>query len=252
MNTIASNDFFEISLVDEFAIVDIKEKVFELITDLKLSGELFDFLSGIDQNQQIKALIFFNSPGSFSEESYDRFIKKILDKNKSHNETVPPPFTEKNTRFREINILNKLIRILASLQTLVVSGIQGTVVTPFIGASLVADYRYASEHAVLSMVHNKYGLHPSGGLPFFLSSFLNHSKAMEIQMSEGINATKALELGLVSKLIPDVNFRQNLLAEVKHFTRLNYCTIRDTKRLTNFNRKDLDHYFEFEANMLNL
>lgn len=252
MDVIATNDFFEISTQDEFAILDIKERVFELITDISLSGKLNDFLKGIDQNQDIKALIFFNSPDSLSEKKYDAFIQNIIDREKPHSPEDPPCYSEKNMRFREINILNKLIRSIASLQKLVVSGLQGSVVTPFIGAALVADFRYASEHARFTMIHNKYGLHPSGALPFFLSSFLHHSKAMEVQLSDHLDAQRAMELGLVSKLLPEENFRENLMEEVRKFTHLPYCTLRDTKRLTNFNRKDLNNYFEFESSLLNL
>ncbi len=252
MTLIESNDFFEISTIEEIALLDIKEKVFESITDLNLSGRLMNFISGLDHDPSIKALVFFNSPDSMNEESYDRFIRKILVKGNPCDESSPPAFTERNTRFREINVLNKLIRTIGSLQTLVVSGIQGTVVTPFIGASLVADFRYASSDATFAMVHNKYGLHPSGGLPFFLSSFLHHSRAMEVQMSESLSAEEALRLGLVNKLLPKEDFRESLLQEVKKYTRLSYCTIRDTKRLTNYRRKDLEGYFEFEASLLNL
>jgi len=252
MDLLASNDFFEASKTDEFAVLEIKERVFDLITDVELSSKLLDFLYGIDHDKDVKALVFLNSPNSLSDDNYDRFIHRILDSERSKGSNSVPHFTEKNIRFREINILNKLIRAIASLKSLVIAGIQGTVVTPFIGAALVADFRYASEHAVLSMIHNKYGLHPSGGLPFFLSSFLHHSKAMEVQMSQTLDAKKALELGLFTRLLPDENFRENLLDEVRQFTRLDFRTIRDTKRLTNFSRKDLERYFEFEATVLNL
>jgi len=252
MNVLASNDFFEFSKLDELVLIEIKEKVFSVITDVNLSGKLLDFISGIDHDPKVKALVFLNSPKSFDEENYDRFIQRILDREKPHHEAASPHFTEKNVRFREINILNKLIRTLGSLKTLVICGIQGTVVTPFIGASLVADLRYASDNAVFSMIHNKYGLHPSGGLPFFLSSFLHHSRAMEIQMTDRIDAETALNLGLVSKLLPEDHFREHLIDQAKRYTRLDYCTIRDTKRLTNFSRKDLERYFDFEATLLNL
>lgn len=252
MDILASNNFFEISVIDDVATLDIKEKVFELITNINLSTELLGLLSEIDRNQKIKALVFFNSPDSLNDENYDLFIKSIVASDDKCDGGERPCFSQKNTRFREINILNNLIRAIASLQTLVISGIQGTVVTPFIGASMVADFRFASENAILSMIHNKYGLHPSGGLPFFLSSFLDHSKALEIQMSDRISAKEALDLGLVSKLLPDESFREHLLKEIKPFTRLNYCSIRDTKRLTNFNRQNLTNYFDFEANLLNL
>lgn len=252
MNIISSNDFYEISIENELAILEIKEKVFDLITDVNLSGKLVEFLNGIDHNPDIKGLILFNGPESLNEEQYDKFFHRVFDIHSTDNFDSKPCLKEKNARFREINILNTLIRNMAKLQTLVFAGINGTVVTPFIGTAMVADFRYASEDAVLSMVHNKYNLHPSGGLPFFLSQLLHHSKALEVQMSDRINAKEALELGLVSKLIPKENFRENLINEARKYTKLNYCTIRDTKRLTNFNRQLLSEYFELETDLLNL
>jgi len=252
MNIITTNDFYEISIMDELAILEIKEKVFELITDVNLSGKLVEFLNGIDHNPDIKGLVLFNRPESLNEEQYDNFISRVCDIKEIGEKGEKPCFKEKNARFREINILNTLIRNLANLQTLVFAGINGTVVTPFIGTALVADFRYASEDAVLSMIHNKYHLHPSGGLPFFLSKLLHHSKALEVQMSERIDAQEALSLGLVSKLLPKEDFKNKLIIEAKKFTKLNYCTIRDTKRLTNFNRQSLNEYFELEAGLLNL
>jgi len=252
MNIIATNEFYEISIEDEIAFLEIKEQVFEFITDVNLSGKLLDFINSIDHNPDIKALIFYNQPESLNDEQYDKFIHRVLDLEKNAEECRNVSFKEKNVRFREINILNSLIRKLAKLQSLVISGVNGTVVTPFIGASLVADFRYASEDAVFSMIHNKYGLHPSGGLPFLLSNLVHHSKAMEIQMRDKIEAKEALELGLITKILPHDNFRKNIVAEVKKYTQLNYCTIRDTKRLTNFNRQQLGAYFEQEAGLLNL
>lgn len=252
MSILASNEFYEISIAKEMAILNIKDRVFDFITDVELTDKLSSFILGIDHNPEIKALVFYNDPESLNEEKYDQFIQRILQRNDKENECDPPCFCEKNTRFREIISLNKIIRNIASLQKIVVSGIQGNVVTPFVGASLVADFRYANENAVFSMIHNKYGLHPSGGLPFFLTNFLNHSKAMEIQLSEKIEAIEAFDLGLLTKILPRDNFKDHLLEEVKKYTTLKYCTIRDTKRLTNFKRNDLDSYFEYEASLLNL
>ena len=252
MSNLENNEFYDIYIKDEMAVLKIKDRVFDFITDVRLTDKLSEFILGIDYNPDIKALVFYNDAGSLNEEKYDQFIQGILQRNESGKECDPPCFCEKNTRFREIISLNKLIRHIASLQKIVVSGIQGTVVTPFVGASLVADFRYAGEDAVFSMIHNKYGLHPSGGLPFFLTNMLNHSKAMEIQLTDKFSAKEAYELGLLTKLLPVENFSEHLFEEVKKFTRLKYCTIRDTKRLTNYNRAALSNYFEYEAGLLNL
>lgn len=252
MTVIASNEFFEISQQDALAIIYVKEKVFDFITDVNLSSQLIDFIDQVDHDAHVKALIFYNAPESFDDDQYDKYIYSIMEKKGGFEKGANACFTEKNVRFREINILNTIIKQMAKSQTLIVSGLQGTVVTPFVGAAMVADFRYASENAVFSMAHNRYGLHPSGGLPFFLSSYLHHSKALEIQMRENILANDALDMGLINKILPNKDFINQLIKEINPYLELPFCTIRDTKRLTNFSRKALVEYFEYEGGLLNL
>ncbi|OQX75405.1 MAG: hypothetical protein B6D61_10425, partial [Bacteroidetes bacterium 4484_249] len=73
METIVSTGFYEISCQDEIAIIKIKKNVFDFITDIKQSGELLDFIDNIHQDTQIKALLYYNDPDSFTEEEYDKF-----------------------------------------------------------------------------------------------------------------------------------------------------------------------------------
>ena len=252
MSTKNSSGFYEITRQDEIAIVRINKNVFEFITDIDLSSELLKFIDNIHLNNDIKALLYYNEPDSFTDEVYDKFINRILGDYKSREECEPPYFTKKIARAREINIMNTIIKHLTDLHIIVVAGIQGTVVTPFIGTALAADFRYACEGTKFSMAHNKYGLHPSGGVPFFLSSFLHHSKALEIQFQDYITASQALELGLINKILKKDNFENQIVSEIKKMTRLNYCTIQRTKRLTNFSRKPLSDYFKYEIDMLNI
>ena len=48
------------------------------------------------------------------------------------------------------------------------------------------------------------------------------------------------------------NFKDQLIKEIQPYLKLPFCTIRDTKRLTNFSRKGLVEYFEYEGSLLNL
>ncbi|MCD4676377.1 MAG: enoyl-CoA hydratase/isomerase family protein [Desulfobacula sp.] len=252
MNKEAIHEFYETSIQNKLAIVKVKKRVFEFITDMEQSNKLIKFIDNLERNRDIKCLLFYNEPDSFNDSEYNKFMQRILENEKNKGEDTTPSFCEKNIRFREINVLNTIIRHLAELQILVISGIQGTVVTPFFGTSLVADFRFASAESVFSLAHIKYGLHPSGGLPFFLTNLLHHSKALEVQLKDKLSAEEAYNLGLVNKLISSENFEKELISEAEKFTGLPYCTIRDTKRLTNFSRKSLNNYFEFEASLLNL
>jgi len=221
----------------------IKKNVFEFISDIDLSGKLMDFLENISSDTEIKALVFYNDPDCVNEEQYDKFLRRILSKTKEGDQSLTPNFDQKNVRFREINILNRFIKQLVKLNKIVISGTQGSIVTPFVGLAFAADFIYAREGTKFIMAHNKYGLHPSGGLPFFLSNALHHSIAMEFQMRDYFTAEEAYEMGLINKI---------LIMETEKFTKYKHCTIQHTKRLTNFSRKSLSDYFEFEAEILNL
>jgi len=247
-----SNKYIETFTEGKIAIIKFREKIFEFIVNLDESDTLIDFISKTQYDNNIKALLFVNEPGSIDDKQYDNFLKSILSDEYLAEEDGMPNFCEKNIRFKEINILNKIVREIVNYNKLCFVGIKGTVVTPFLGASLAADIRYATENTVLVMAHNKYGLHPSGGLPFFLSQFLGHQKAMEILLSEKITAGEALKLGIVNKIFPEKDFINSCIKEINKFISIKSCTIRNTKRLTNFNRTLINDYFDFEAGLLNL
>ncbi len=251
MKTITSTEFFEISRKDAISIVRIKKNVFDFISDIELSGELIGFIKNIASDTEIKALVFYNDPDCVNEDNYDKFLNRIMSQTKEAHESLTPKFDQRDLRFREIHILNRFIMYLANLNIIVVSGTQGSIVTPFVGLALVSDFIYARKGTKYIMAHNKYGLHPSGALPFFFSNALPHSIAMEFQMKDSFTAEEAYEMGLINKILPEQDFLNSLIRETEKFTKCKHCTIQQTKRLTNFSRKSLDDYFEFEAGILN-
>ena len=243
---------FATSLEDHVAVVTLKEDVFDLVTDIDESNIMLDFIKETENSPEVKALLIINDEGCYSEQDYHDFITNILGPQENCDDKSPPKFAQKDVRFREINILNKIIKALSEYRKLCFSGISGDVVTPFIGASLSMDIRYATQGTRFVMAHNKYGLHPSGALPFFLSQYIHHSRALEIQFREEFDADEALSLGLINKIFPEENFRKRCLHEIQHFIKCENSTINTTKRLTNYTRKALAEYFLYEASLLNL
>lgn len=243
---------FETTVADRVAIIEIKSGVFDLVTDIAESNILIEYIKETEGNPEIKALFIFNEDGRFGEEDYDTFIKKVLAKDQQQGSNAAPKFDKKNLRFREINILNKIIKALSEYRKLCFSGIKGNIVTPFIGACLSMDIRYATKGTRFIMAHNKYGLHPSGALPFFLSQYIHHSRALEIQFRDEFSVEEALQLGLVNKIFPEQNFKTRCLHEIQYFINCESPTIGVTKRLTNYTRKTLSDYFLYEASLLNL
>ncbi len=244
---------FSTEEIEGIAVITIKESVFHLVTDINESNLLIDYIKQSEGKPSIKALFIINEEGRYGEEDYDQFISGILGPQPDcEGENRPPVFAKKNIRFREINILNKIIKVLSEYRKLCFSGIVGNIVTPFIGASLCMDIRFATEGTRFIMAHNKYGLHPSGALPFFLAQYIHHSRALEIQFRKEFGVEEAHALGLVNKIFPVQNFKKRCLHEIQYFIRCDGSTIGMTKRLTNYTRKALPDYFIYEASLLNL
>lgn len=252
MDKIIDNLYFEASIRDNLAVVNLKAESFELITSITESQVMMDFLKNAECNPAVKGLLLTNEPGCLGEEAYDAFIHSILQEEDINANKDVPTYSQKNTRFRQINILNRFIGFLAGFHKLVIVGVSSTVVTPFMGSALVADVRLMSPLGAFSLAHRKYGLHPSGSIPFLLTHYLGHSKAIEIQLSDGVNAEDAFRLGLVSQILPHDNFLENCIRYVQPYLANYRSTLSMTKRLNNFKNHGLPDYFQHESGIINL
>lgn len=247
-----NNDFYEVDINGRIATILIKNNVFKLLTAQDESGLLFDTLSAFSSDKQIKALLFLNRPGCLGDKVYENFINKIVSPESNNEENLVPKLADRNKRFREINILNRFVDYIANYNKLCFCVLSGDIVTPFIGLALSTDIRYATPEMNFSLAHNKYGLHPSGGLPFFLVQQLGYSRAIELMLSENISATEALELGLIKKTVPSENFLETVISDIEKITKHRSYTLRKTKMLSAYTRNSLSDYFTYESSLLNL
>lgn len=243
------NKMFEVEVRDKVAIVLIKEDVFKLFTTEH--DFLFSALNSFEINKKISAVLFRNSPDSLGEGVYETFLKEIMLPFESKN-TELPDFCNRNLRFRELNVLDRFILYLRDYKKLCFFLLSGGIVTPFFGASLAFDIRYATPEMYFSLAHNKYGLHPSGALPYFLIEQLGYNRAMEIMFSEKISAQEALNLGLINKIVSGEDALDSVLSEMNKITQLHCSGLRRTKQLSSYVRESLSDYFDYEATLLNL
>lgn len=253
MTEVIQNQYFETSVEGSLAIIKFKGDIFGLVTNLEQSAKLIEYIRSTEIEKCIKGLLIVYEAQCLGEEVYDNFMQKII----AHpaddaSGRLLTEFSEKEMRFRQITVINKFIKFLANYPKISAVGAGDTMVTPFIGAFLVADLRFASPSAAFSFAHKKYGLHPSGGLPYFLNHYLGHSKAVEIMLSDKLYASRAKSLGLVNKIIPEEDFNQGCIRLMKEYLKVNSASLRLTKRLFNYINQDLEDYFDFEASLINL
>jgi len=240
-------DFYEINKKGNIAIIFFKKNMFDLLSNREDSDLLFETLNSLKFDLDTKALLFINEPDCFGEQVYDSFLSKImLEETKSDN-TEMSNFYDKKSRYREINTLNRFVEYLVNYGKLCFTVLSGCVVTPFFGLTLATDIRYATPETFFSLAHNKYGIHPSGGLPYFLIHELGYNKAIELMFSENISAQKALELGLINKIVPKENYLESVINDIEKITKFPNSVLTRTKQLSSFVRKSLSDYLKYDG-----
>jgi 2-(1,2-epoxy-1,2-dihydrophenyl)acetyl-CoA isomerase len=129
---------------------------------------------------------------------------------------------------------NKLIPLLTDTPKPVVAAINGVVAGAGVSLALACDFRLASEEASFSMAFVKIGLIPDAGSCYLLPRTLGMAGALELALlSEKVDATRALDIGLVNRVVP----AEHLMSEAQDLCRrlagLPTVAIGLTKRMFN-------------------
>jgi len=256
MSKKASFDFTNVDLtfhIDEnIAILKIGKRIFDDVTDLDKKKQILSFYDSIEKDSKIKALLIINENGSFDEVAHSRFMAKISGADTNfHNSLEMSALYAKTGLPREINFLHDIIRKMVNLKKIVIGALQGIIVTPFFGISLSADLRFATKDMRFSLAHFKYGMHPTGALPFFLHRYLGQGKTVELLLKgEYISANKALKLGLVNEIFSNDNFESRCIEETKRICRIDTTLMKRTKILTYYFKKELESYLKLESGFI--
>jgi len=243
---------YEIDVIDSLVTITIKQDVFELLTNRTKSELLLESLNKFKTNSKIKALLFLNKPGCYGEKVYDTFLNNIISSESKSNNFEKTSFCDRIIRFRQILTLNHFVKYIANYNKLCFTMLSGNIVTPFFGISLATDRRFATPETSFVLDHHKYGLHPSGGLPYFLTKRLGYERALELMLQESISAKQALELGIIDKIVPNNKILEIVVKDIEKLTQLRSSSLKITKNLAAFDHKSLSEYFEYEASFLNL
>ncbi len=235
-------------LADGVAVLSVRVVSISAITDLAESGRFLALFHEAEVNNQVRALLLIGLPGGFADGEYEKFI--------CQEEAVlgqPGQPTHLKTQIiRHINILNRVVTQMADFKKIFAVGLQGSVVTPFFGASLAADFRFASQDMFFSPAHCRHGLHPTGALPYFLPRYVGQAKAAEILFKgEPLDAAALLDLGLITEVLPGDDFERRTIQALQPWCALPGEVILSSKLLLNHaNRLGLKRYFDTEAALL--
>lgn len=98
---------------------------------------------------------------------------------------------------------NPAIEALISLRKPVVAAVGGVAAGAGVSLALACDHRVMAEEASFVLAFSKVGLVPDAGATWLLPRYLGIGRAMALAMSgDAVPAAKALELGLVDRVVP--------------------------------------------------
>jgi 2-(1,2-epoxy-1,2-dihydrophenyl)acetyl-CoA isomerase len=147
------------------------------------------------------------------------------------------------------NSYGPMMKQLAKTEKPVVAAINGVAAGAGLSLALACDFRVASEKASMVQAFIHVGLIPDSGNLYYLPRLIGHAKALELAVfGEKISATEAKELGLVSKVISQETWSEEVDAFAKRLANLPTKAIGLIKRSLHTSwHSSFEHYLENEA-----
>ena len=114
----------------------------------------------------------------------------------------------------------------------VVAAINGIAAGGGFSLALACDFRVMAESALLRQGYTSNGLSIDGGGTFTLPRLVGLARALEIAtFDEPINSSKALEWGLVTKVVPDTDVQKEALTMLEGLSKKSLHSFAWSKRL---------------------
>jgi len=162
-------------------------------------------------------------------------------------------FVEKGEKFDYGGFLrkyfNRVVLRLVSMPKPVIAAINGVAAGAGIGIALACDYKIMSEKASFVEAFLNVGLIPDTGVCFFVLKKLGLARTMEfLTLGETIDSKKALELGLVNKVVPEDKLTSETEEIANKYASLPTKAIALTKKLVYYSlNHDIEEVLEYEA-----
>lgn len=146
---------------------------------------------------------------------------------------------------------NPLVLRIREMDKPVIAAINGVATGAGLGLALACDYRLASEGASFGIAPLGIGLIPGVGTSLLLPAIVGLGRASELALlGERIDAVKALDVGIVSKVVPGEALVTAAMEIAERFAALPTRTIGLTKRAFNHAvLPGLADHLSFEASL---
>ena len=185
----------------------------------EMIGELTVAAGWLADQARLRGLIVTGEGRAFSAGGDVNWFKQGVD-----SEEIDLPA---NVR-RGAEVLHQAIVDFRRIPCPVVGAVNGVAAGAGFSLALMCDVRIASAEAAFVCAYGRIGASPDGGMTYFLPRVVGPSKAVELLLNDPlISAEQALELGLVSKVVPAEQLEaearakaETLAAKAPHYVRM--------------------------------
>jgi 2-(1,2-epoxy-1,2-dihydrophenyl)acetyl-CoA isomerase len=148
-----------------------------------------------------------------------------------------------------VGLLNEVILALIDLPVPVVTAVHGIVTGGSLGFILGSDIVLAAPEANFTPFYSVVGPSPDGGWAGLLPLLIGPRRAAAVlYLNETIDAETAVFWGLVNRIVPSDQIRNEALAVAQSIASKKQGSIRHTKQLLNWHRDELTARLEAELN----
>lgn len=192
-----------------------------------MDKELGDALERSNRNDEVGAIVVTGAGRGFCSGADIRYFNQIT----QELERAEYPATVFRRVREEAQRRPDIIKVALESKP-IIGAINGPAIGVGITMTLPWDIRLASEKASFGLVFVRIGLVPEAGSSFFLPRLVGFSKACELVYSGRIvDAKEALEIGLVSRVLPPEKLMSTALDMAKDFGERPPLALRLTKEL---------------------
>jgi 2-(1,2-epoxy-1,2-dihydrophenyl)acetyl-CoA isomerase len=152
---------------------------------------------------------------------------------------------ENNHLDRFINVVNRLILTLSTLNSITVFAGQGTISQFYLNLGLAYDYRIVTDDTVFQNPNVDIGLITKGS-GYFLPRLLGIRKATEVLQWRSFTAEDALHLGLVDRIVPASKLEEETMRFVQGSLANSASTFLGIRKLLKCDAKELKRSLDLE------
>lgn len=175
-------------------------------------------------SKQVKGVAILYSNKYQGDTEYKKFMGELL---KSKHSSTRDSFVV-TYKSSIIQFLKEII----SFPKPIVGGMYGDIGPTTFAINLAFDLRIAAEDARFFHPNLRLGLPPSPPLAYYLLKSLGFHRATELILKKPeLNAKDALELGLITKIVPKEDLKKNCLDQLHKLSTLSGSCLVETRRM---------------------